>query len=81
MICWIAFTPAAIEDAILNPALIVLIAIQGCPKVKGDAASALANEWLEIKPQGGRIFVDEKGNATAYRGEDLIYLGKVSFWA
>jgi len=47
----------------------------------GDAASALANEWLEIKPQGGRIFVDEKGNATAYRGEDLIYLGKVSFWA
>jgi hypothetical protein len=46
----------------------------------GDAASALANEWLEIKPQGGRIFVDEKGNATAYRGEDLIYLGKVSFW-
>jgi len=46
----------------------------------GDAASALANEWLEIKPQGGRIFVDEKGNATAYRGEDLIYFGKVSFW-
>ena len=47
----------------------------------GDGASALAIEWLGIKPQGGRIFIDETGNATAYRGEDLIYLGKVSFWA
>lgn len=47
----------------------------------GDSASELAREWLAIKPQGGRIFVDESGNATAYRGEDLIFLGKVTFWA
>jgi hypothetical protein len=47
----------------------------------GEAASELAKEWLEIKPQGGRIFVDASGNATAYRGEDLVYLGKVNFWA
>lgn len=45
----------------------------------GDAATELAHSWLEIKPQGGRIFVDDEGNATAYRGEDLIYMGVVGF--
>ena len=38
-------------------------------------ARALAKEWLEIKPQGGRVFLDSQGNATCYIGEDLIYLG------
>lgn len=45
----------------------------------GAAATELAQYWLEIKPQGGRVFIDEDGNATAYRGEDLIYLGKSTF--
>jgi hypothetical protein len=45
----------------------------------GDAATELAHGWLEIKPQGGRIFVDDDGIATAYRGEDLIYMGIVGF--
>ena len=45
----------------------------------GEAASHLAHEWLEIKPQGGRVFIDEDGTATAYRGEDLIYLGNMGF--
>lgn len=45
----------------------------------GDAATELAHSWLEIKPQGGRIFVDDEGIATAYRGEDLIYMGVVGF--
>jgi hypothetical protein len=45
----------------------------------GDVATELAHSWLEIKPQGGRIFVDDEGIATAYRGEDLIYMGIVSF--
>jgi hypothetical protein len=45
----------------------------------GDAATELAQSWLEIKPQGGRIFVDDEGIATAYRGEDLIYMGVVGF--
>lgn len=45
----------------------------------GVAASELAAQWLEIKPQGGRVFIDEDGTATAYRGEDLIYLGKIGF--
>lgn len=43
----------------------------------GVAATELAHQWLEIKPQGGRVFIDEDGTATAYRGEDLIYLGKI----
>ena len=45
----------------------------------GEVATQLALSWLEIKPQGGRIFVDEGGVATAYRGEDLIYMGTVGF--
>ena len=45
----------------------------------GEAATLLAQKWLEIKPQGGRIFVDKHGRATAYRGEDLIYMGEVGF--
>ncbi len=45
----------------------------------GEAATKLAQAWLEIKPQGGRIFVDENGIATAYRGEDLIFMGTVGF--
>lgn len=45
----------------------------------GDAATELAQSWLEIKPQGGRIFVDDEGIATASRGEDLISMGIVGF--
>ncbi len=45
----------------------------------GEAATDLALQWLEIKPQGGRVFVDDSGNATAYRGEDLIFMGVVGF--
>ena len=45
----------------------------------GEEATKLAQTWLEIKPQGGRIFVDDSGIATAYRGEDLIYMGSVGF--
>lgn len=45
----------------------------------GEAATELAHIWLEIKPQGGRIFVDDAGIATAYRGEDLIYMGVMGF--
>ena len=38
-------------------------------------ARDLAKAWLSIKPQGGRVFIDAKGNATCYVGEELIYLG------
>lgn len=45
----------------------------------GKQATDLAQEWLQIKPQGGRVFVDGEGVATAYQGEALIYLGVVPF--
>lgn len=45
----------------------------------GDVATELAQEWLRIKPQGGRVFVDSTGVATAFQGEHLIYLGKITF--
>lgn len=45
----------------------------------GERATNLALKWLEIKPQGGRVFVDDFGNATAYRGEDLIFMGVMDF--
>ncbi len=45
----------------------------------GALATELAQEWLRIKPQGGRVFVDSAGVATAFQGENLIYLGKVTF--
>lgn len=45
----------------------------------GDAATELAQEWLRIKPQGGRVFVDSAGVATAFQGEHLVYLGKITF--
>lgn len=47
--------------------------------IHGHAASELAQNWLRVKPEGGRVFVDEEGIATAYRGEYLIYLGMVDF--
>lgn len=45
----------------------------------GDVATELAQDWLRIKPQGGRVFVDSAGVATAFQGEHLIYLGKITF--
>lgn len=45
----------------------------------GEEATKLAQTWLQIKPQGGRVFVDSFGIATTYQGELLIYLGNVLF--
>ena len=45
----------------------------------GQLATELAQEWLRIKPQGGRVFVDSNGVATAFQGENLVYLGRVTF--
>ena len=37
----------------------------------------LAKFWLEIRPMGGRVFIDGEGNATTYQGVELIFLGNV----
>lgn len=39
---------------------------------------ALAEKWLKIRPQGGRIFIDENGHASTLIDDQLIYLGNVN---
>ena len=39
---------------------------------------ALAEKWLRIRPQGGRIFIDEAGHASTLIDDQLIYLGNVN---
>ena len=38
----------------------------------------IAEDWLLVRPSGGRVFVDDDGNASTLLGEDLIYLGNIS---
>ena len=39
---------------------------------------ALAENWLAIRPQGGRVFIDSDGHASTLIDDKLIYLGDVS---
>lgn len=39
---------------------------------------ALAEKWLAIRPQGGRIFIDSDGHASTLIDDRLIYLGNVT---
>lgn len=39
---------------------------------------ALAEKWLAIRPQGGRVFIDSDGHASTLIDERLIYLGNVT---
>jgi hypothetical protein len=39
---------------------------------------ALAENWLAIRPQGGRIFIDSHGYACTLVDDKLIYLGNVA---
>jgi hypothetical protein len=38
----------------------------------------LAEKWLKIRPQGGRIFIDSDGHASTLIEGRLIYLGKTN---
>ena len=38
----------------------------------------LAEVWLKIRPQGGRIFIDSEGHASTLIDERLVYLGNVA---
>jgi hypothetical protein len=40
-----------------------------------ELADELVESFLEIRPEGGRIWVDEDGDAVTYIDKDLIYLG------
>jgi TolA-binding protein len=38
----------------------------------------LAEKWLKIRPQGGRIFIDLDGHASTLIDDRLVYLGNVT---
>jgi len=38
----------------------------------------LAEKWLKIRPQGGRIFIDLEGHASTLIDDRLVYLGNVT---
>ena len=38
----------------------------------------IAEDWLSVRPSGGRVFVDDDGNASTLIGESLVYLGNIS---
>jgi len=37
----------------------------------------IAEDWLRIRPSGGRVFIDEDGHASTFIGENLVYLGNI----
>ena len=39
---------------------------------------ALAELWLKIRPQGGRVFIDSEGHASTLIDDRLVYLGNVT---
>lgn len=39
---------------------------------------ALAEKWLSIRPEGGRVFIDSDGHASTLIDDKLIYLGNVA---
>jgi hypothetical protein len=39
---------------------------------------ALAEKWLAIRPQGGRVFIDSDGHASTLIDDRLVYLGNVT---
>lgn len=38
----------------------------------------IAERWLKIRPEGGRIFIDSDGNASTLMNDRLVYLGNVT---
>ena len=38
----------------------------------------LAERWLKMRPQGGRIFIDAEGHASTLIDDRLVYLGNVT---
>ena len=38
----------------------------------------IAEDWLLVRPTGGRVFVDDDGDAVTLLGDGLVYLGNIS---
>ena len=45
--------------------------------ISKEVRLALAEEWLLVRTSGGRVFVDDEGNASTLLGESLVYLGNI----
>ena len=46
--------------------------------ISEESRKELAESWLRVRPTGGRVFVDEEGDAATLLGENLFYLGNIS---
>ena len=47
-------------------------------KADPSRTKELAEKWLKIRPQGGRIFIDPEGHASTLIDDRLVYLGNVT---
>lgn len=45
--------------------------------VDGRTADRLIAQFLQIRPSGGRVWIDDDGDASTYIDGDLIYLGRI----
>jgi hypothetical protein len=46
-------------------------------EIADQVRKRIAERWLNIRPSGGRVFIDDMGNATTLIDDDLIYLGRI----
>jgi hypothetical protein len=46
--------------------------------ISEESRMEIAEDWLLVRPTGGRVFVDEEGDAATLIGESLVYLGNIS---
>ena len=46
--------------------------------ISEESRMEIAENWLLVRPSGGRVFVDDDGNAATLIGESLVYLGNIS---
>jgi len=46
--------------------------------ISEESRMEIAEDWLRVRPTGGRVFVDEEGDAATLLGEALVYLGNIS---
>ena len=46
--------------------------------IPDESRIEIAENWLLVRPSGGRVFVDDDGNASTLIGESLVYLGNIS---
>lgn len=47
-------------------------------KADPSRTKELAEKWLKIRPQGGRVFIDSDGHASTLIDDRLVYLGNVT---